>query len=275
MDVKIDWLSFTVPIYASSGDLEQFATSVMGGLFNYVGQTVFDAIFNVEWGERKGGRAPYAYSHDIGKSGIVVFSSPKRGDVLIELSGKACDFIRYRDMQKKLLERVQNTVTRIDLACDMETSTKPNKFAPRANYSDKIAYSDLTSQSGQTVYIGSMKSERYTRVYRYKAPHPRHRLLRVEFVFRRKVARAVVGELLVQGEMAIAQFYGNKNKFNDDAWKPNDNAERFSVYERPEREAGKTVFWLISSVAPSFKRLVREGIISNPEDFLNTYFLQE
>lgn len=274
MQVKMDWLSFTAPVYAVSSDLDVFASNVMGGLLQLVGPDTFKAALDTEWKERKGGRAPYSYSHDLGQSGIVVFSNPRIGNVLVELSGKACDSVRSMGVFQELLARVQNRITRCDLACDIECSTLPSEFAPKEHYGTSKTYSSLNSQSGETVYLGSTASERYTRVYRYKVPHPRSHLLRVEFVFRRKVARAFVAELLVQGEQAVAAWAGNKEHFRHPIWKPTDEPDRFTAYARAEREAGKTVFWLITSVAPAFKRLVDEGVIEHPEEFLNSYFLR-
>lgn len=273
MDVKIDWLSFTIPIYASNGDLGEFASSVLGGIYQAIGVECFDAIFKQKWDERKGGRAPYQYSHNIGKSGIVVFSSPKRNDVLIELSGKGCDFIRDLGLQQKLLESVKERVSRIDLAADMETDTLPIEFAPRKQYAATRSFSELRSKTGQTVYIGSMASERYTRVYRYAPPHPRHKYLRVEHVFRRKVARSVAQKILDDGEKAVADWASHKANFIHKSWVYGNREISLKTYSKNQLDAGKTIQWLKTQVRPAFRRLIEEGEIENPREFLMRVFL--
>jgi len=247
----------------------------MHTLYSNLGKEIFDNVFNTQWKERSCGRAPYGYSHDVGATGIVVFTNPKRRELLVEVGGKGCEYLRDKVLLTKTIANVQTTVTRVDLAVDIETTTPPHVFVPETNYPTTFSYSKLSSQSGETVYLGSQHSEKFTRIYRYKAPHPRHKLLRVEFVFRRKVARAVCGEILVQGENAIAKWAGERAKLLHKDWKPEDDHEKFFVFERPEREAGKTTYWLIQSCAPAFKRLVKEGVIINPLDFLQTYFMPD
>jgi len=275
MRILVDWLSFTLPVIGSDGDLEGFASNVVDTIYSHLGEEIFENVFNKQWIERSGGRAPYSYSHDVGTTGVVVFTNPKRRELLVEIGGQGCEYIRSQLLLHETIGAIQATVTRLDMAVDIETETLPNQFVPEANYPATFSYSKLSSQSGETVYLGSQHSEKFIRIYRYKAPHPRHKLLRVEFVFRRKVARAVCGEMLIQGEKAVAAWAGEKAKLLHPAWNLEDDHEKFFVYDRPEREAGKTTYWLIQSVAPAFKRLVREGIITDPLEFLQTYFMPE
>jgi len=273
MRVIVDWLSFTLPVQGSDGDLEDFASNVLGTIYTHLGKEIFDNVFNREWQERAGGRAPYSYSHDVGATGIVIFTNPRRSELLVEVGGKGCEYLRSQLLLDDTLSHVQTTITRLDVAADVETQVLPHEFAPEANYPTTRSYSKLCSQSGETVYIGSQHSEKFIRVYRYKSPHPRSRFLRIEFVFRRKVARAVCGEILVQGEEAVAAWAGENAHFLHPIWNVKDDHEKFFVFDRPEREAGKTTYWLIQSVAPAFRRLVHEGVIKDPLNFLQTYFM--
>jgi len=272
MDTKVDWLSFTVPVQGGYEDVETFAQYLLGALWGTVGETIFDKCFQYEWKERKAGRAPYSHSHDVGETSIVVFSNPKRNDALVELSGKACEFVRSLGLLKSLIERVQTRVTRVDLATDIETKTKPTEFSPKEKYASTFTYSELNSRTGQTVYLGSINSERYTRVYRYAPPHPRAKYLRVEFVFRRKVARAICEEILVQGEAAVSAWAGNKAHFDHKDWKPTDTSESITTTSKQEWDAGRTIVWFKRQVAPAFRRLVSEGAIRDPELFLREVF---
>jgi len=42
---------------------------------------------------------------------------------------------------------------------------------------------------------------------------------------------------------------------------------------KPERLAGNTVTWLVRSVAPAIKRLISEGVITDPAAFFDQYFI--
>jgi len=275
MRTQIDWLSFTVAIHAGIENPDGYAVAVENGLHDLFGSHIVKQIFAGNWKERKSGRAPYSESYDVAKTGIVVFCNPKIGNVLVEMSGRACEYVREVGLQSAVLEMAQLRLTRLDLAVDIETDTMPTEFAKKGQYATTKTYSALSSQSGETVYLGSVNSERYTRVYRYKKPHPRAGLLRVEFVFRRKVARAIAQEILVQGEMAIAAAYGVRENFHHACWLPTDTADSFTTFSRPEHGTTSTVFWLVKSVAPAFRRLVREGVISDPQPFLDRYFLSD
>lgn len=273
MDAKIDWLSFTVPIYSGEGDLEKFASEVVGGLLAFVGEHCFHWMFDTQWMERKGGRAPYSYSHDIGSTGIVVFSNPKRNDVLIELSGKACDAIREAGIETELLNRVKDRATRLDVACDIETQVTPAEFAPKAQYADTKTYSEFNSKTGKTVYLGSMASERYTRVYRYAYPHPRHKCLRVEFVFRRKVARTIIEKILEFGQKEVALWAGDRENFLHPIWKNHDQQISIKTTTKQDWDTGRTLAWLLHQVRPAVTRVMQEMEVEDKEKFIAELFL--
>jgi hypothetical protein len=43
----------------------------------------------------------------------------------------------------------------------------------------------------------------------------------------------------------------------------------------PERNAGKTVSWLVRSVAPAIQRLIADGTIRDPQAFFEAYFMPQ
>lgn len=273
MHIKIDWLSFTIPVRLGVENGQGFAVNVENAFFDTFGKDITDQCFGGKWQERPHGRAPYSNSYDVLSSDAVAFINPRVENCLVEYSGKGCDKLRELGALETILETVKNRVTRLDLACDIETDVDPVDFAPKGQYATSATYSDMVSKTGKTVYVGSQASERYTRVYRYNAPHPRSKLLRVEFVFRRKVARAVAQKILDGNEAQVAAWAGDKANFHHASWLPSDAKADITAFPRPEREAGKTVFWLIKSVSPAFVRLVREGVIADPEQFLQQFFL--
>jgi hypothetical protein len=166
-------------------------------------------------------------------------------------------------------------LTRIDIAVDMETDVQPKEFAAARENKRTKTSAEMHSETGETVYVGSMHSERYARVYRYAPPHPRSHLLRVEHVYRRDYAKTV-GALVARETIrtvcaSSAQLYGWCHPLADTWGK---KVEDITV-PRPERNGGKTMVWLIRQCAPAFKKLVDEGAIEDPVRFLEIYFLSE
>lgn len=273
MQAKIDWLSFTLLAHTDTSTEDNYHTAIESALYGGLTAPLVEILFHTHWEERSGGRAPYNRSWDIGDSGIVVFTSDKLNHILIECGGKACDYIRERVMMDALLVMVQTRLSRIDIAVDMQTDAQPVEFVEERTGRKARNVALIESDTGQTCYLGSMKSESYIRVYKYAPPHPRSNLLRAEFVFRRKYARVMAGEIIVQGLDNVVTELGRRAGFQHEAWKPEDGLSEKIKFSRPEREASGTLFWLIKSAAPAFKRMVDEGIIENPEEFLATYFL--
>jgi len=199
MRSKLDWISFTLPIETDNSS---------EGAFNAALEDAFNRTFNEyeakqlvhhTWVERKG-RAPYIYAWDIGASGMVCFASPKRKEILIEISGKGCDYLRSVGVEAAVLEKVQSRLTRLDIATDIETHISPVDFVAKRTGRKSRFNSVIQSDTGTTVYVGSRESESYTRVYRYAEPHPRAALLRVEYVFRRKHARLIASEIMARNQ---------------------------------------------------------------------------
>jgi hypothetical protein len=112
-------------------------------------------------------------------------------------------------------------------------------------------------------------------VYRYAPPHPRHEFLRAEMVFRKQNAK-LFAESMIQCDFnytALALGAGQVYGFEHEAWNLSGDEIPLDSWT-PERSQGKTVTWLISQVAPAFKKLVREGVIDNPEEWLRKYLLE-
>jgi len=273
MRVQLDWISFTLPIVndaSTEASLNQsIETAFMGGLGDEVGTH----LSQFKWGALEHGRAPYSNAWSIENNGITVFHSPTRTEILIEISGKGCDYIRSVGLENRLLERVQTRLSRMDIAVDIKCDTKPSAFVEARKSRKATSIAEISSVTGETVYVGSRTSEHYARIYRYAHPHPRSSLLRVEHVFRRKYARVIASEILVQGILAVVGAIGKRAGWTHPVWGVSaDDSDTFK-FPRPEREAGGTIFWLIKSAAPAFRRMVREGVIEDPEAFVQAYFM--
>jgi len=223
--------------------------------------------------EHRGGRTPYSDSWHFPDSLVTLYANPKLDHILIEFSGQCCEIMRQRELMGKILEVAAVRGTRIDIACDIETTTTPDEFVGEG-HSDRFQTTGrYDSPSGQTVYIGSQKSERFCRVYRYAEPHPRAKLLRVEYVMRRDHAKAVARECRYKSIQSVVRSLGEAYKWASGEWQPEEAEWAEITVERPEKARKNAVRWLITQVAPAFQRLVREGNIVDPELFLKEHFL--
>jgi Uri superfamily endonuclease len=159
------------------------------------------------------------------------------------------------------LEAVAPHLTRLDIACDILTETRPLDFVTKRNPGRFKSHSEVFSESGETCYVGSKQSNRYARVYRYNAPHERAHLLRVEYVIRAEDAVLTANALLQSGQDAVAKSLGRQYGWYHEDWNVEDTSDARLVAYRPDRREGKTLYWLNDTIAPLLVRLAREGII--------------
>lgn len=273
MSSKVDWLSFTLPCLLEAPNDEAYALSIERAFYDHFGLEITDAVFGGKWEHREKGRAPYTDTWERKDAPILMFTSRNLRHLTVEFSGQGCDWLRSNDLLYKVLEGVKERVTRIDIATDFATTVTPEDFV-HAGYSNRFTATGIyTSASGQTVYVGSQKSERFARVYRYAPPHPRSNLLRVECVLRRDVAKQSLAFLLCHDEKRLADALGASFEWKHPLWASHADATDTLSLARGERSNANTVRWLITSVAPAFKRLVSEGEIPDAEQFVRQVFL--
>lgn len=190
------------------------------------------------------------------------------GLVLIEHTGQGCDWLRSIGELDTLLTTPKLNYTRIDIAHDIETDARPLDFTEKRTAKQQRAYGIQKSDSGETVYIGSKKSDRVCKVYRYEPPHPRAHLLRIEYTYRGEQARVISG-LFVEGKTVedVAIMSGVRYQWTHEDYKTDRDTDGITAW-RPDRKSGKTVRWLLSQAAPSLARQMSEGAITL-EEFLN------
>lgn len=187
------------------------------------------------------------------------------GLMLVEHTGKGCDMLRRERLLMRLINDTANTCTRIDLAVDLHNpamAVKPSEFADDRGLKRTSSGGTQASTTGETVYIGSRKSERYCRVYQYTEPHPRADYMRVEYVLKKEYAKRTATEILLHGvepvERGMAAFYEWLHPLYD--WSRHENAPAVEVpAAHVTRENDKTLRWLHGTVTQSVMRLVREG----------------
>lgn len=273
MDTCIDWLSFTV--HLGSGSMPEFGwrwEDVQWHIEQLLGESIIRWLEVGDW-EVGHGRAPYASSFRNTLNGVTVFWSGKVSHAAVELSGVGMLAIRAAGLQTELITAVKDNVTRIDLATDILTEVSPLEFAEMRDNRRQKTRGSYTSKTGDTEYIGSRTSERYARVYRYKAPHPRSHLLRVEHECKGEVAKATANALCSHSLEAVQSDLGTYFGWRHPLWKANEQTVSTTALPARHRTHAKTEIWLRSQAASAFKKLVDAGVITDPEAWLIENFL--
>jgi len=273
MRTHIDWLTFTIPMIYYGEENDAYAGAISSGFEDMFGLEIRASVFGGNWEKQERSRAPYTDAWVQSEGGITLFASPNLTHACVELSGQGCVRLITSSQLDSVLERCKERVTRIDIACDIETSTLPSEFVAQVTHERMRTSGYVKSDTGETCYVGSQKSERYARVYRYNPPHPRSHLLRIEHVFRKDYAKKVASAVVDASLESVAASAGMAFGWGHAEWKTGESegADISLVFERGN--SGNTVFWLVNSVAPAFKRLCDNGTIRDPAAFLEAYFI--
>lgn len=265
MLVKIDWLSFTVRIDA----IGEGSTDQRG-----IRETAHLAALAIEdlgiTCERLGmtknfipskGRKPYSHAYSWLDNGVTLFFHPRLDHALVEISGKGCDALLRDYWALDVLRPIAPRLTRIDVACDMLTETRPVDFSSQRIDGRFRSHSETISESGETCYIGSKTSNRYAKVYRYNPPHERSAFLRAEFTLKAEDAKNTATSIINDGLMPVATALGSAFGWLHPDWQPSSaTAAELRAY-RADRKEGKTLYWLNDTIAPLLLRLHREGTL--------------
>jgi len=273
MRTHIDWLTFTMRMIYFDDSVDAYANAIKNGIEDMFGNELANLVFGGHWEKNERSRAPYTDAWKLRAGDITLFASPTLTHCCVEISGKGCEALIRENLLDKVLQSSYSRLTRIDVASDIECEITPDAFASKVNHDRMRTSGHVVSDTGETSYVGSQKSDRYARVYRYNKPHPRSHLLRIEHVFRRDYAKKVGQACATAGLASVAKSAGEAFGWAHEQWQPEavDGADLSVV--KAESTMGGTVFWLLKSVAPAFKRLVENGTISDPGKFLRDYFL--
>lgn len=261
MQCRIDWLSFTIKVSLEEDETEKTVFAKAASELFELYPFFFDALGTLEGWTWRSGRKPYRASLCRPDGGVAIFVHPNLNHVLIEISGKGCETLSESEHAAAMLEHIAPRLTRIDLACDMMTDTKPTEFVELRETGRFKAHSEVVSESGETCYVGSRTSNRYARVYRYNPPHERAHLLRCEYVLKADDAKIAARSMLEHGQYAVARSLGQQFGWQHKDWSVDTPTEIELRAYRPERREGKTLFWLADTIAPLIVRLDQEGII--------------
>lgn len=273
MRTHIDWLTFTMPMVYADTTADGYAAAVENAFSVTFDEKTLKTAFGGDWSKNEKSRAPYVDAWKLQAAGATLYASPNLNHCCVEISGNGCETLIKASMLDAVLEAVCERVTRIDVATDIETNVTPGEFTAVLSHERMRASGYQKSETGETAYIGSQKSDRYARVYRYFAPHPRSHLLRIEHVFRRDYAKSVARKCSETRLENIAASAGKAFGWSHSVWNIDAEREIDIGVTAPEKGGGKTISWLLRSVAPAFKRLVANGTIRDPEKFFREYFI--
>ena len=259
MKYRVDWLSFTVPLVTKNKVAAyELVNYIASSCWEFLGELA-SPLFDIGQIKQGRGRAPYALSWSRSDNGVFVFGDWRKDHILLEITGRGCEAFREQDDIIRLVEKVAGRCTRIDLAVDMETDIKPYEFAHMRDVERFKNVDDRRSETGDTYYVGSMKSERYARVYRFAEPHPRSHLLRMEAVFRKKAAKAFCKSLVRDGYEACINSIGAVYGWSHPVWRPYDTGPADLESGQTRKGDKNTVNWLYGSVASSIVKQAKLG----------------
>lgn len=264
---KIDWFSWTVPLVSSISGEGEGSYAVILGLVRKHLDFAASKISELSFGDWGSGRAPYRGKLHLGDLGLTVFFGGNVNHVLYELSGVGCEVFSALGLLDPLLKEWGDRCTRLDIAADFETDVTPEVFAAARDGERFKSGAVMHSESGTTVYVGSQKSDRFARVYRYAEPHPRANLLRCEMILRSEQAKTAVASYLDVGLNRLVGSVGSAFGWSHDLWVGTQWQGEALSYFRPQRGMGGTTRWLMVQVLPALQRLVSEGNRADVEYF--------
>lgn len=265
--VSVDWLSasllLSTPTRTTKDDrLSDVIISVTGNFGTWIECS----------GPAKKSRRPYTDAIVLMIRGTNIragkaFYNPKLDHYLIEITGSGCQNIQDQGEMSHFMAMVAQAaynVTRIDIATDFKTDILPAEFAASVSERWQSKASE-NSATGKTEYIGSRKSDKYAKVYRYNPPHPRADLLRIEVTLKKKAGALAVVRRIANGE-ALEYISADVNVpfgWGHELWCF--EGERM-MQSRPDNDAADTLRWLRSAVIPSIRRLWQDGEVPQDDD---------
>jgi len=261
MDAKIDYVSFTVMVDVTHvvGEGNQ-QDAVMSALWGKHPWFMNWASRQGDW-EAGGARGHYGLS----LFNRLTFSAIRFGGsanhILVELPGTACQVLRDDDYLETVILEAAARLTRLDIAVDFPGGAHPLDFVG-AGYNERFkSHAEIISESGVTAYVGSMKSERYARVYRYNEPHPRAGVTRVEHVLRSDYAKQAAHWLLDFTLTALVNVCGNSFGWQHPDWQPGSATDGKLRASRADRHEPGRVRWLHNVVIPALVKAHLDGLV--------------
>lgn len=183
------------------------------------------------------------------------------GATLVTWSGSGCEWLRARGLLSQTLTLGASKASRLDIALDRPTTYRPTDIINVKERGIKYVCSLWISPEGETVYIGSMSSDRFARLYVYDDPaHERKGVLRLEVVFRDKIAKLNCQRVLDGKIMSILHSEVERLEIPqmlEGARISTSELERLKSYVKMRNP--NTVKWIDDAVIPALIRLENDG----------------
>lgn len=192
---KLDWLAFTFPHRIAGDSSDKLSSEGILGIFHSFTAGVYIGVVSSEIWPRVPAHGFFTDCIQCPITGITISWSGTNSYAQAVMTGKACDAVTERLEIPLMMKSCDGRATRIDLAVDIECDVTPGEFVARRSSRRIKTAGSFLSDSGETQYVGSRSGERMARVYRYKEPHPRHRLLRAEVEYKGDAAKMLCTEL--------------------------------------------------------------------------------
>lgn len=216
------------------------------------------------------GRAPFNKSWFWQDRGITYFYSDTLPYSLIEITGVGCEVLTRNESILKLIKDWSHRLTRIDIAVDFVTDIDPLTFARERNLNKFPSGAEMKSEQGVTCYVGSRKSDRYARVYKYNPPHPRSNTLRCEMVCKDEKAKMAGLSIVRDGLLSVTRSLGEVFVWQHPLWDFDEDVQLSDLKSVSETHQGNTERWLLTSVMAAIEKLQKRGA----DDFI-VYFLDQ
>lgn len=257
MPTKIDWISFTLPLECVvSRHPEDGKPYVRYGVRDLYPQAC-DWVSSFPDLKETGGNRIFDRGFHSKLGGFSIFQKQGKPFTLFEFTGTGVEALREAGLLAKMIVHHKERLTRIDIAMDWECDVTPKEFAEQRDNQRFEHYCDIYSETGSTYYVGSKKSERFCRVYRYSEPHPRSHLLRAEFQLKTVYAKQIGAQLRKKTLSTIGYELLEAFGFCHHLVIVPDGTQKFKA-PRANR-SGNTERWLLAQVLPAIKKLVEEG----------------
>lgn len=261
MDAKIDYLAFTVMIDCrGTGDGGGDPDKAQHALYDFH-RAWWDGFAAKQSWEKGSGRGHYGTSRYAADTYTAVRFGGSANHVLVEMPGTACQWARDAGVLDAIVTEAATRLTRLDVAIDIPGGCAPADFVA-AGYGERWkAKASIISPEGATEYVGSMKSDRFARVYQYAPPHPRAGVLRIEHVLRSEYAKAAAIRYASSGMIELAAACGASWGWKHTSWQPGELTDGKLKAKRADRHEPGRVRWLYDVVAPALVKADAEGLI--------------
>lgn len=273
MDAHVDWISISIP----SGRLFSRDFNNNGFVMNAPENTREFKIGDWMLRQRKGmsegaGRAPFKKSYHHKQNGWTYYYSDTLAYSLLEITGVGCAVALQNKSILPLLRDWSDRITRIDIACDFATEITPLEFSRMRDTKRFVSGAEMRSEQGVTVYVGSRKSDRYARVYKYNPPHPRSGLLRTEMVCKGDKAQSAARGIVSDGLQSVTRALGEVFVWTHPLWNFDEKTEPADISTPNDTHQGNTERWLLTQVLAAIEKLHKNGGDEFLVYFLNTVY---